>query len=65
MIDKTHLPVSGNKRPHVPVERLTIGEVFRMIESGEAVNKPDADYTSLQNNLKRRARNGDGPPVKP
>lgn len=55
-MQNTHVPVIGkDKRPHVPIESLTIGQVFKTIESGEAINKPDADYESLQKSLKRRS----------
>ncbi|PZP56081.1 MAG: hypothetical protein DI586_04830 [Micavibrio aeruginosavorus] len=61
-MENTHDPIIGkDKRPHVPIESLTIGQVFRLIENGEAINKPDADYESLQKSLKRRSRKNKAP----
>ena len=52
--DNTHLPVASNKRPNVPIETMTIGEMFRRIESGEAKTKPDADFNSLQRSIRKK-----------
>lgn len=48
----THLPkIINDRRPHVPKETITIGELFRQIESGETMTKPDADFRSMKDSL--------------
>lgn len=55
--DKLHDPIKGvDKRPHVPVIGYSIGEHFRLIESGDSVNQPDADYKSMVKSLENRKK---------
>ena len=35
MSSNTHPPDKNDRRPHVPIETISIGEVFRRIEEGD------------------------------
>ena len=56
MNDKTHLPFNSDKRPHVPVEKITIGELFRQYDAGDVIpaSRQDQDFLALQRAQEKR-----------
>ena len=56
MKDRTHLPFNSDKRPHVPIEKITIGELFRQYDAGDVIpaSRQDQDYLALQRAEEKR-----------